>query len=103
MTDRDIVKQDETRMMESPRKTARVCMLAMLASVVGLAPMRAVAEESETALAKQTQNPVADLISVPFQNNVNFGTLSAQPSASSWTPTLNVEQIRRRHTYRGKI
>jgi len=24
-------------------------------------------------LAKQTQNPVSDLISVPFQNNVNFG------------------------------
>jgi hypothetical protein len=24
-------------------------------------------------LAKKTQNPVADLISVPFQNNVNFG------------------------------
>jgi hypothetical protein len=24
-------------------------------------------------LAKKTQNPVADLISVPFENNINFG------------------------------
>src|SRR5262249_22960256 len=31
------------------------------------------AEEDETELAKKTQNPVADLISVPFQNNFNFG------------------------------
>ena len=35
------------------------------------------AEQSEITsteqLAKQTQNPVADLISVPFQNNFNFG------------------------------
>ena len=31
-------------------------------------------EASEEELAKKTQNPVADLISVPFQNNFNFGT-----------------------------
>jgi hypothetical protein len=30
--------------------------------------------QSDTDLAKQTQNPVADLISVPFQNNFNFNT-----------------------------
>jgi hypothetical protein len=30
------------------------------------------AEESAEELAKKTQNPVADLISVPFQNNFNF-------------------------------
>jgi hypothetical protein len=29
--------------------------------------------DEETELAKKTQNPVADLISVPFQNNFNFG------------------------------
>ena len=28
--------------------------------------------DEEEDLAKQTQNPVADLISVPFQNNTNF-------------------------------
>ena len=32
------------------------------------------AEESATELAKKTQNPVADLISVPFQSNFNFNT-----------------------------
>ena len=30
-------------------------------------------QDSETELAKETQNPIADLISVPFQNNFNFG------------------------------
>ena len=30
-------------------------------------------EDEEADLVKQTQNPVADLISVPFQNNTNFG------------------------------
>ena len=29
--------------------------------------------QDEADLAKQTQNPVSDLISVPFQNNTNFG------------------------------
>jgi len=30
-------------------------------------------EESTEELTKKTQNPVADLISVPFQSNFNFG------------------------------
>ena len=37
-------------------------------------PAAAESEEARTAaLAKAAQNPVADLISVPFQNNTNFG------------------------------
>ena len=31
------------------------------------------AQQSDTELAKQTQNPIANLISVPLQNNFNFG------------------------------
>ncbi len=31
------------------------------------------AEQTNQELAKKTQNPLADLISVPFQNNLNFG------------------------------
>lgn len=31
-------------------------------------------DDTETELAKKTQNPVADLISVPFQSNFNFDT-----------------------------
>jgi hypothetical protein len=34
---------------------------------------KALAQESETELAKKTQNPVADLISIPLQNNTGFG------------------------------
>ncbi|MHC5063751.1 MAG: hypothetical protein ACYTG5_07240, partial [Planctomycetota bacterium] len=29
--------------------------------------------DQATELARKTQNPIADLISVPFQNNINFG------------------------------
>lgn len=32
------------------------------------------AGEDATAIAKKLQNPIADLISVPFQNNANFGS-----------------------------
>ena len=35
-------------------------------------------DEEDTELAKKTQNPVADLISVPLQNNFNFGTGSRE-------------------------
>jgi hypothetical protein len=40
----------------------------------GNAAEAATEQESRTEqLAKETQNPVANLISVPFQNNFNFG------------------------------
>jgi hypothetical protein len=52
-----------------------VALIALLIALVlsGVAPARAAGEESATELAKKTQNPVADLISVPFQSNFNFG------------------------------
>ena len=40
-------------------------------------------------LAKQTQNPVADLISVPFQNNTDFGW-GADDDARN---TLNIQPV----------
>ena len=40
--------------------------------LVGLAVSQVKAQD-ETELAKKTQNPVADLISVPLQSNFNFG------------------------------
>jgi hypothetical protein len=40
--------------------------------VVSLAVSLQVQAADESELAKQTQNPVADLISIPFQNNMNF-------------------------------
>jgi hypothetical protein len=42
------------------------------ARVVGAAEPQPASEQSNEELAKKTQNPVADLISVPFQNNFNF-------------------------------
>ena len=50
----------------------RVGLTMLLGLALACAP-RLVWAEDDTELAKKTQNPVADLISVPFQNNVNFG------------------------------
>jgi len=52
--------------------------IAWLIAVLGIvavpaAPALAQSSGDETELAKKTQNPVADLISVPFQSNFNFG------------------------------
>ena len=46
-------------------------------------------EESNSDLAKKTQNPVADLISVPFQNNFNFNT--GPEKRSVWD--LNIQPV----------
>jgi hypothetical protein len=47
-------------------------------------------QESQTEkLAKETQNPVANLISVPFQNNFNFGI--GPNDATQWV--LNVQPV----------
>ena len=36
-------------------------------------PVWAAEEESNAELAKKLQNPIADLMSFPLQNNMNFG------------------------------
>ncbi|MHC4713042.1 MAG: neuromedin U [Planctomycetota bacterium] len=52
-----------------------LAVLAVLVAVpaTALAGEGAAGEDDAAALAKQTQNPVADLISLPIQNNINFG------------------------------
>ena len=47
-------------------------------------------EASEEELVKQTQNPVADLISVPFQNNFNF---EAGPKHNHQIYLLNIQPV----------
>ena len=47
-------------------------------------------EDSEEELVKQTQNPVADLISVPFQNNYNF---AAGPKHNHMLYLLNIQPV----------
>lgn len=44
-----------------------------LIGVLSASSLRGAEKEGATELAKKLQNPVSDLISVPFQNNFNFG------------------------------
>ncbi len=49
-----------------------------------------VAQQSEEDLAKQSQNPIASIISLPFQNNTNFG---AGPQGETTSNDLNIQPI----------
>lgn len=63
---------EERRGLIVPLRVSVVLLAALLLTPIGVAgPARA--EEANTELAKKTQNPVADLISIPLQNNMNFG------------------------------
>ena len=74
----------------SPCSTV-ACLLAALVMIVmlRLVSVLAAEDESATELAKKTQNPVADLISVPFQNNFNFNTGSKDATVY----ILNVQPV----------
>ncbi len=67
-------------MKHPSRMRAALPVSALLALLVPASSLRAQAEQDEDAyeteessLAAKSQNPVADLISVPFQNNTIFG------------------------------
>ncbi len=47
--------------------------LSMVALIAVVAAPASAQEPSHADLARQSQNPIANLISVPFQNNTNFG------------------------------
>jgi hypothetical protein len=49
----------------------RIAAFTLLALLIA-APLWAQEEATETELAKKTQNPISDLISVPFQSNFNY-------------------------------
>jgi hypothetical protein len=83
-------------MNDTPIKAAWITSVLFLAILLTLALFRANAaesgneQESKTEeLAKETQNPVANLISVPFQNNFNFGI--GPNDATQWV--LNVQPV----------
>jgi hypothetical protein len=62
------------RRLSATGRRGLVLLTAALLSATRARDARADAGESDTTkLAKETQNPVANLISVPFQNNFNFG------------------------------
>src|ERR671925_2019899 len=48
-------------------------LLAVSTAVLALVAVSAAQPASESDLAKETQNPVSELISVPFESNFNFG------------------------------
>jgi hypothetical protein len=49
-------------------------LMILLLFAASTTPAAAQKQTSDEELVKQTQNPVADLISVPLQNNFNFDT-----------------------------
>ncbi len=49
-----------------------------------------VAQQSEEDLAKQSQNPIASIISLPFQNNSSFGS---GPQGETTMNDLNIQPI----------
>jgi hypothetical protein len=51
-----------------------VFLLASLSAQAAEPQQPSAQQTSDEELVKQRQNPVADLISVPLQNNLNFGT-----------------------------
>ena len=57
--------------MKLHKYTFNYLYLLFAAVVASTAPANAVADTA-TELAKKTQNPVSNLISVPFENNANF-------------------------------
>jgi hypothetical protein len=60
-----------------------------LAAVGVLAAARPLLAQSADELAKQTQNPVASLISVPFQGNWDFGIGDREATGT----TLNIQPV----------
>jgi hypothetical protein len=55
----------------------------------GLKPMPASGQDSNEALASAAANPLANLISLPFQNNTNFGIGSFDRTAN----VLNIQPV----------
>jgi hypothetical protein len=82
------MKQDFRR-LALPAVAAAAALALLTAAVARAAEQSADQEEEATKLAKETQNPVANLISVPFQNNFNFNT--GTRDATQWV--LNVQPV----------
>jgi hypothetical protein len=60
----------------------------------GPPPAAPAASDDTLELAKKTQNPISDLISLPLQNNLNFGYGAKDaPEPSSTQYVLNIQPV----------
>jgi hypothetical protein len=60
---------------ERPRSASipALILATLLSLTVVAAEARAIDQDSETQLAQKTENPISDLMRIPFTNNTNFG------------------------------
>ena len=88
----------------APRQRIERATRLLLVTAILVVPWTAVAQQpsapppaagnSTLELAKKTQNPIADLISLPFQNNLNFGYGAKDaPESSSTQYVLNIQPV----------
>ncbi len=78
-------------MLSKKAASATLATAGLVCATIVLAPggAGAISEEEAAALAKETQNPVSSLISVPFESNFNFG----QGSKNRTGYVLNIQPV----------
>jgi outer membrane putative beta-barrel porin/alpha-amylase len=79
-------RENHVRLTHSTRSKS---WLALVSVAAALAPIHALAQQDAAALAKAAQNPIADMISVPFQYNANFKTGPLEKTQS----VLNIQPV----------
>jgi hypothetical protein len=81
--------------MTAPRRHCLGLLVAAFLAAAAAARAEGAGEQPSTLeLAKQTQNPLAKLISVPFQNNLNFGYGAKDaPKPSGTQYVLNIQPV----------
>ena len=76
------------------RRLLVTVVLAMPWTALAQQPAPPAASDETLELAKKTHNPISDLISLPLQNNLNFGYGAEDaPQSSSTQYVLNVQPV----------